>query len=44
MDEKVFSCTNCDVKLDQDDVVANLNTWGIFKCLCSDCIEYFVED
>jgi len=33
-------CRDCGIEIDQNDVDANLNTWGVFKGLCSDCIEY----
>ena len=36
---KKFFCIDCGIELDHHDVTANLNTWGIFKLLCSDDIE-----
>jgi hypothetical protein len=39
-----FYCIDCGIELDQNDVDANLTTWGVFKCLCSDDIENHVED
>lgn len=35
----VLFCKDCGRELDEHDVDANLNTWGVFKMFCSDCIE-----
>jgi hypothetical protein len=40
----ILFCIDCGTELDINDVDANLATWGIFKCLCSDCIGRVVPD
>jgi len=41
---KVFFCVMCGAELDVHDVDTNLTTWGVFKAVCSDDIEFFSED
>lgn len=40
----VLFCLDCGMELDEHDVTANLNVWGVFKGYCSDDIENHVED
>lgn len=32
-------CIECGVELDEHDVTANVNTWGVFRQVCSDHVE-----
>lgn len=43
MTGKILFCNDCGIELDEHDVDANLNMWGVFHCLCSDCCEYHVH-
>ena len=43
MSNKVINCTECGIELDGHDVDANVAQWGVFKCICTDCIEGVVN-
>ena len=32
-------CIECGIELDEHDCDANLATWGVFRMVCSDCVE-----
>lgn len=36
---KTLTCSECGIELDSHDVDANMATWGVFKGVCSDCVE-----
>ena len=40
----ILFCEDCGTEIDVHDVDANLNTWGVFRGYCSDCIEFHVDE